>query len=111
MIKKAERKIFGVKEIEFNDSNISFTKSGVSIRYSSFCIAEFKKEFALHRTAYKMSNSGTIIDCFVNQPSKGVFEYGARIYNGTSTILGTLISSQPIRLSHLKEGFRLSPRQ
>ena len=108
IIKKGGKHTFKLNQIEFNNSNVSFDKSGVLIRYSSFCIAEFKKEFAIHRTAYKMSDSGTIVDCFVNQSSKGVFEYSARVYDdGSSTILGILISSQPIHLKQIKEGLEI----
>jgi hypothetical protein len=107
IIKKDEEHTFDINEIEFNDSNVSFDKSGVLIRYSSFCIAKFEKEFALHRTAYRMSDSGTIIDCFVSQPKKGVFEYGGRVYDDSSSILGVVISSQPIYLRQTKQGLEI----
>jgi len=107
IIKKGGEYTFKINEIEFNDSNVSFDKSGVLIRYSSFCIAEFKKEFFIHRTAYKMSDSGTMVDCFVNQLSKGVFKYGARVYDNSSSILGIIISSQPIRLKQISEGLEI----
>ncbi len=107
VIEKGDEHTFKINQIEFNDSNVSFDKSGVLIQYSSFCIAEFEKEFALHRTAYRMSESGTIIDCFVSQPSKGVFEYGGRVYDDSTTILGILISSKPIHFRHTRAGLEI----
>ena len=107
IIKKGDKYTFKINEIEFNDSNVSFDKSGVLIRYSSFCIAEFKKEFAIHRTSYKMSDSGTMVDCFVSQPTKGVFEYASRVYDDSSSILGVIISSQPILLKQIREGLEI----
>jgi len=107
IIEKGDEHTFNINQIEFNDSNVFFDKSGVLIRYSSFCIAKFDKEFALHRTAYRMSDSGTIIDCFVSQPSKGVFEYGGRVYDDSSSILGIIISSQPIYLRHTRTGLEI----
>ena len=106
-IEKGDEYTFDINEIEFNDSNVSFDKSGVLIQYSSFCIAQFDKEFSLHRTAYKMSDSGTIIDCFVRQPSKGVFQYGGRIFDNSSKTLGVLISSKPISLRHTRNGLEI----
>jgi hypothetical protein len=107
IIEKGDEHTFEINQIEFNDSNVSFDKSGVLIRYSSFCIAEFEKEFALHRTAYRMSGSGTMIDCFVSQPSKGVFEYGGRVYDDSTSILGVLISSKPIYFRHTRTGLEI----
>jgi len=106
-IEKGDEHIFDIHQIEFNDSNVSFDKSGVLIQYSSFCIAQFDQEFSLHRTAYRMSDNGTIIDCFVSQPSKGVFEYGGRVYDDSSSILGIIISSKPIYLRHVREGLEI----
>ncbi len=58
---------FRTKEMEFNDTNVSFNEDGVLIRYSKFKIASFRDEFKLNRMAYKMSQYGTIIDCFVRE--------------------------------------------
>jgi len=107
IIEKGDKHTFNINEIEFNDSNVSFDKYGVLIQYSSFCIGKFKKEFALHRTAYVMSNNGTIIDCFVSQSSQGVFKYGSRVFDNSSSILGILISSQPIYIRYIQNGLEI----
>jgi hypothetical protein len=103
-IKQEESFTFDVKEIEFNDSNISFDESGILISYSSFQIAKFEKEFNLNRTAYKMSNLGTLVDCFVERPKGKDFKWGSKVYTNHSDILGRAISSKPIILKNSNEG-------
>jgi len=113
-IKQKESFTFKVKEIEFNDSNISFDETGIFISYSSFEIAKFEKEFSLNRTAYKMSNMGTIVDCFVERPKGRDFKWGSKVYETHSDILGRAISSKPIVFKNSNEGLfiesRLDPR-
>lgn len=107
-IESGEEHIFKINQLEFNDSHISFDNNGVWIRYSSFCIAKFKKEFKLHRTAFRMSDMGTIIDCFVRQLPRGGYEYGGKIYDDESSkILGITISSRPIVFRHIRGGLEI----
>ncbi len=103
-IKQEESFTFRVKEIEFNDSNISFDDSGIFISYSMFQIAKFGKEFSLNRTAFKMSNLGTIVDCFVERPKGRDFKWGGKVYSSHSDILGRAISSKPIIFKNSNDG-------
>jgi len=113
-IKQEESFTFKVKEIEFNDSNISFDDKGVSLRYSDFMISKFEKEFTLNRTAFKISKRGTIIDCFVERPKGRNFKWGSKVYEKHSDILGRAISSKPIIFKNSNDGLfienRLNPR-
>jgi hypothetical protein len=113
-IKQEESFTFKVRELEFNDSNVSFDRSGISISYSEFQIAKFEKEFSLNRTAFKMSNLGTIVDCFVERPKGRDFKWGGKVYESHSDILGRAISSKPIVLKNSNSGLyiesRLDPR-
>lgn len=113
-IRQEESFTFKVKEIEFNDSNISFDDKGVLLRYSSFMISKFEKEFTLNRTAFKISNRGTIIDCFVERPKGRNFKWGSKVYESHSDILGRAISSKPIIFKNSNDGLfienKLNPR-
>jgi len=103
-VKSGETFTFDAREIEFNDSNVSFDETGLLIIYSSFIIAQFKNEFILNRMAYKMSNSGTIIDCFVGRPKGRDFRWGGKIYDTHCDILGRAISSKPVLLKNTPDG-------
>ena len=103
-IRQEESFTFKVKEIEFNDCNISFDDKGVLLSYSSFLISNFEKEFSLNRTAFKISNRGTIIDCFVERPKGRNFKWGSKVYEKHSDILGRAISSKPIIFKNTNEG-------
>lgn len=110
VIKGGEKHIFKLSKIDFNDSIVSFDKSGVLIQYKSLHLKEFKEELLLHRTTSKMSPTGTIIDCFVQQKplSRGEYLHGARVYrDGSSKILGSFVSSQPIVLTHTLQGLEI----
>jgi len=113
-IKQEESFTFKVKEIEFNDSNVSFDDKGVLLRYSDFMIAKFEKEFTLNRTAFRISKRGTIIDCFVERPRGRNFKWGSKVYTDHSDILGRAISSKPIIFKNSSDGLfienRLNPR-
>jgi hypothetical protein len=109
-IKQEESFTFKVKEIEFNDSNVSFNESGILLSYSSFQIAKFDKEFSLNRTAYKMSNLGTLVDCFVERPKGRDFKWGSKVYKTHSDILGRAVSSKPIVFKNSNEGLFIESR-
>ncbi len=110
IIKQEESFTFKVREIEFNDSNISFDKTGIFISYSMFEIAKFQKEFSLNRTAFKMSKLGTIVDCFVERPKGRNFKWGSKVYIHHSDILGRAISSKPIIFKNSSEGLLIENR-
>ena len=74
------------------------------LSYSSFLISNFEKEFSLNRTAFKISNRGTIIDCFVERPKGRNFKWGSKVYEKHSDILGRAISSKPIIFKNTNEG-------
>jgi hypothetical protein len=101
---------FHIKEIEFNDTNVSFNEDGVLIRYSFFEIANFKDEFILNRMAYKMSKYGTLIDCFVERPRGRDFKWGGKEYIDHHDILGRVISSKPIYLRSRGDEFNIESR-
>jgi len=110
VLKEGESTVFKLPKIDFNDSSILFDNSGVLIQYTALHIKEFKQELSLHRTTSKISSTGTIIDCFIEQKplSRGEYLYGARSYSdGSSTILGNLLSSQPIVLKHTPKGLEI----
>jgi len=114
IIKQEESFTFKVKEIELNDSNISFDDKGVLLRYSGFMIGKFEKEFTLNRTAFRISKRGTIVDCFVERPKGRDFKWGSKVYEKYSDILGRAISSKPIIFKNSNDGLfienRLNPR-
>jgi|GEM_PF-3408810 len=101
---------FHIREIEFNDTNISFNEDGVLIRYSFFEIANFKDEFILNRMAYKMSKYGTLIDCFVERPKGRDFKWGGKEYIDHHDILGRVVSSKPIYLRSRGDEFNIESR-
>ena len=109
VIKEGEKSIFRLAKINFNDSIISFDKSGVLVHYSSLPIKEFKQKLELHRTTATMSALGTVIDCFVElKPDSREYLYGARVYeDGSSKILGNFVSSQPIVLKQTSQGLEV----
>jgi hypothetical protein len=91
------------RKVEFPNSAIEFTDSGVAVRYINFTIGSFNSKLEFHRLYYTHFGTGNIIDVKEN------LDYGGRIFeNGNKKILGSTISSRPLILTLRGENFILT---
>ncbi len=92
------------KKIEFPNSSIEFTNSGITIRYINFTIGSFNNKLEFHRRYYRHFGTGNIIDGVEN------LDYGGRVFeDGSKKILGSIISGQePLILTVRGESFIVS---